>query len=220
MTQESAPNGSGKMIKIVVAAGLVLAGSYGVYSIMGGKSNVQESQKVADADSSGANVDVSGISKKLSKGKMTAFVIHSKRKDIAPFTFKDGKGNELTLDKWKGRVVLLNVWATWCAPCRKEMPSLAALQKQLGSDGFEVVAISVDRKGVKASGKFLAEVKATVLNLYIDKSTRVLGKLKAIGLPLTVLIDRSGKEVGRLTGPAEWNSPDAIRLIKTAIAEK
>lgn len=220
MTQESAPNGSVKMIKIVVAAGLVLAGSYGVYSIMGGKSNVQESQKVAEVNSSRTTAEPNGITKKLSKGTMKAFVIHSKRKDIAPFTFKDGKGNELTLDKWKGRVVLLNVWATWCAPCRKEMPYFAALQTQLGGDDFEVVAISVDRKGVKASGKFLTEVKATVLNLYIDKSTRVIGKLQAIGLPLTILIDRSGKEIGRLTGPAEWHSPDAIRLIKSAIAEK
>ncbi len=224
MTQETSPNGSGKLIKIVVAVGLVLAGSYGVYSIIGGKGNVQEAQKHNEGDrkviAADVKADPAGISKELSKGKMTAFVIHAKRKPVATIDFKNGEGKALTLEKWKGRVVLLNLWATWCAPCRKEMPDLASLQKQIGGDDFEVVAISVDRKGVKASGRFLVEAKATALNLYIDESTRVLGKMKAIGLPLTVLIDRSGKEIGRLTGPAVWDSKEAIVLIKTAIAEK
>ncbi len=220
MTQEASPKGMGKMIKMLVAVSVVAGSSYAVYSIMGDKGNVQEAQTHETVDISKVKAAPEGISKALSKGAMTAFIIHSKRKDVPNLTFKDGQGNDLDLAKWKGRVVLLNLWATWCAPCRKEMPDLADLQTQLGSDDFEVVALSVDRKGVKASGRFLVEAKATALNLYVDKTSKSLGKINAVGLPLTVLIDRQGKEIGRLTGPAVWNGTEAVRLIKTALAEK
>ena len=115
--------------------------------------------------------------------------------------------------------MLLNLWATWCAPCRKEMPYLADLQKQLGSEKFEVVAISVDRKGLEASKAFLIKAGADNLNIYLDRSTEVLGKMHAPGLPATILIDKNGMEIGRLLGPAVWNSPEAIKLIKAAIDE-
>ncbi|HHI82680.1 MAG TPA: TlpA family protein disulfide reductase [Rhizobiales bacterium] len=151
---------------------------------------------------------------------MTAFVIHKARKDMPQVAFRDKDKKELKLSDWKGRVVLLNLWATWCAPCRREMPHLDRLQGELGGKDFEVVAISVDRKGVKASKKFLDEVGANNLALYVDRSTAVLRTIRAVGLPTTVLIDRNGKEIGRMVGPADWYSPDAIRLIKTAIAEK
>ena len=115
--------------------------------------------------------------------------------------------------------MLVNLWATWCVPCRKEMPSLAALQSEMGSKDFEVVAISVDRKGLAASSAFLKEVGATALKLYADPSTDSLDKLQAVGLPASILIDREGREIGRLLGPAEWNSPEAKALIKAALEE-
>jgi hypothetical protein len=99
------------------------------------------------------------------------------------------------------------------------MPALAELQSKLGSKDFEVVAISTDRKGMEASSAFLRETGATALKLYVEPSSRILNDLQALGLPATVLVDRQGREIGRLLGPAEWNSPEAINLIQAALAE-
>lgn len=219
-TETPAQKGSGTFVKILIAGAFMLAGAYGVYSIIAGKSNKDSAQKSVATSMESVKPLPGGISKKLSVGDMRAFVVHAKRKPLAQVVFKDGKGNARDIAEWKGKVVLLNLWATWCGPCRKEMPHLAELQKKLGGSDFEVVAVSVDRKGVKASGRFLVEAKATALNLYIDKSARLLSTLRAVGLPLTVLVDAKGREIGRLLGPAVWNGPDAYRLIKTAIAEK
>ncbi|MGI9568806.1 MAG: TlpA family protein disulfide reductase, partial [Desulfobulbia bacterium] len=106
-----------------------------------------------------------------------------------------------------------------CAPCRKEMPDLSRLQEQLGSENFEVVALSVDRKGLAASRKFLESIDAKALALYVDESAEAIQQLQAIGLPVTILIGKDGKEVGRLTGPAEWDSPDAQKLIKSVLGK-
>jgi thiol-disulfide isomerase/thioredoxin len=138
---------------------------------------------------------------------------------VADIAFQDGNGKEMGLSQWRGRVILVNLWATWCAPCRKEMPALAELQKQLGSADFEVVAISIDRKGAPASAAFIAETGSQALKLYVEPSGKILDDLEALGLPATVLIDRQGNEIGRLLGPAEWASPEAITLVKAAIAE-
>jgi thiol-disulfide isomerase/thioredoxin len=155
--------------------------------------------------------------KALATGKMAAFLVHSPRKDIASLAFQDETGAEKSLSDFKGRVILLNLWATWCAPCRKEMPDLSQLQKDMGSADFEVVALSLDRKGLEASQAFLKEVLADNLKTYIDPTSKSLGVLQAPGLPATILIDRNGKEVGRLLGPAQWASPEAEALIKATI---
>lgn len=152
-------------------------------------------------------------------GPMTAFLVKADRPAVPDLAFKDSSGAEIKLSKWQGRVVLLNLWATWCAPCRKEMPTLNDVQKQLGSKDFEVVALSVDRKGLEASSAFLKETGADSLGLYVDATTQSLEDLQAFGLPVTLLIDRKGREIGRLLGPAEWNSAEAIALMKAAIAE-
>jgi thiol-disulfide isomerase/thioredoxin len=157
--------------------------------------------------------------KDFAKGPLAAFLVRAEREPVPNLSFKDANGGALTLDKWKGRVVLVNLWATWCAPCRKEMPTLADLQKQLGSKDFEVVALSVDRKGIAASSAYLKGTGADVLGLYVDDTTKALDDLQGLGLPLTVLVDRRGREIGRLLGPAEWNSAESIALMKTAIAE-
>jgi thiol-disulfide isomerase/thioredoxin len=157
--------------------------------------------------------------KAFAVGSMTAFLVKTDRPLVPDLNFKDGQGTDIKLSQWQGRVVLLNLWATWCAPCRKEMPTLADLQKQLGSKDFEVVALSVDRKGLEASSAFLKETGADSLGLYVDATTQSLEDLQAFGLPVTLLIDRKGREIGRLLGPAEWNSVEAIALLKAAIAE-
>ena len=104
---------------------------------------------------------------------MAAFLVKADRPPVPDLAFKDLTGGEIKLSKWQGRVVLLNLWATWCAPCRKEMPTLNDVQKQLGSKDFEVVALSVDRKGLEASAAFLKETGADSLGLYIDETTTV-----------------------------------------------
>lgn len=152
-------------------------------------------------------------------GPMAAFLVKADRPLVPDLTFKDSSGADIKLSKWQGRVVLLNLWATWCAPCRKEMPTLNDVQKQLGSKDFEVVALSVDRKGLEASSAFLKETGADSLGLYVDATTQSLEDLQAFGLPVTLLIDRKGREIGRLLGPAEWNSAEAIALIRSAITE-
>ena len=125
-------------------------------------------------------------------------------------------GSAIAAD-FKGKTVLLNLWATWCAPCREEMPSLDRLQKDLGSGKFEVVALSLDRKGAEASQKFLDETKVSNLKLYIDASAKQGTLLRIVGMPTTILIDKEGRELGRLAGPAEWDSEDAKKLIKAAM---
>jgi thiol-disulfide isomerase/thioredoxin len=148
---------------------------------------------------------------------MAAFVFRKEPEALPEVKFQDAEGRERTLADWRGKVVLLNLWATWCVPCRKEMPALDRLQQELGSDRFEVVAISVDRKGIEGAKKFLDETKVGKLALYVDPTTRLTSELRAVGLPATLLIDRQGREIGRLLGPAEWDSEDAKRLIGAAL---
>ena len=154
------------------------------------------------------------------RGTMTAFVMRKEPVALPDIAFKDGQGNPVTLADWRGRVVLINLWATWCAPCRREMPALDRLQVKLGGEDFEVLAISVDRKGAEASAKFLSETGAENLALYVDETFKVARDLKAPGLPVTILVDRQGREIGRVTGPAEWDTEDAFALIGAVIEDK
>jgi thiol-disulfide isomerase/thioredoxin len=211
MSKTKAPGPLGQ-----IAAGLaVIAAITGIYLF-------QAEGRKAGPESQAASPSVpgpSGISKDLATGTLAAFLVKPDRPALADAAFQDAEGKPLKLSDWKGRVALVNLWATWCAPCRKEMPDLATLQKELGSDDFEVVAISVDRKGAEASAAFLKETGADSLRLYVEPTTAILNDIQALGLPATVLIDRQGREIGRLLGPADWASPEAIALVKAALAE-
>jgi thiol-disulfide isomerase/thioredoxin len=189
----------------------LIAAAYAMYPILNPPSNPAPPTPAAGAPGQ--------ITRAMATGPLAAFVVKPQRPAVADIAFADGQGKPLKLSDWRGKVILVNLWATWCAPCRKEMPALAALQSKLGGEDFEVLAISIDRKGAAASAAFLDEAKATVLKLYVDPSSKALGALQAIGLPASVLIDRDGREIGRLLGPAEWNAPEAEQLIKAAIAE-
>jgi thiol-disulfide isomerase/thioredoxin len=153
----------------------------------------------------------------LSQGQMAAFVFRKAPEDLPEVKFQDATGKERTLADWRGKIVLVNLWATWCLPCRKEMPALDRLQSEMGSDTFEVVAVSVDRTGLAGARKFLDEAKAEKLALYADGTARLATTLRAAGLPATLLLDRDGREIGRLLGPAEWDGEDAKRLIRWAL---
>jgi thiol-disulfide isomerase/thioredoxin len=121
---------------------------------------------------------------------------------------------------FKGKVTLLNLWATWCAPCRKEMPELAQLQRDLGGADFQVVELSEDLKGYGPSYKFLEQVKAQNLTLYADEKGAALDALRGPGLPITLLLDREGREVGRLIGPAAWDGDEAKGIIRAVTGQK
>jgi thiol-disulfide isomerase/thioredoxin len=196
---------------ILVTVLAALAGFAAVYVTLGGRDNARPSSTTAAPVPASASTTRED---KLNTGEMAAFVFKKEPEALAEVSFSDGKGQPRTLKDWQSRVVLLNLWATWCAPCRKEMPALAALQREFGSKDFEVVALAVDRAGADAAQKFLTSIKATDLALYIDPTARAGTALKAAGMPTTLLIDRQGREIGRLTGAAEWDSSDAKRLIR------
>lgn len=128
----------------------------------------------------------------------------------------DGAGGPVELASLKGKVVLLNIWATWCPPCRQEMPSLDRLQAQLGGADFQVVALSVDTgaKGLELVKSFYASEGIRHLAIYQDADTNAIFKLKAVGVPTTLLLDRQGREIGRMSGTAEWDAPKIVDALK------
>lgn len=132
--------------------------------------------------------------------------------------FVDGEGKPHTLADFKGKVVLLNLWATWCAPCRQEMPTLDRLQAQLGGADFQVLALSIDQGGVQLVRDFYREVGIQHLGIYIDESASAISSLGAFGLPATLLLDRQGRELGRKLGEATWDSPEVVAYLKEVIA--
>ena len=154
----------------------------------------------------------------LAAGPPQDFALLETPAAVPEVSFMDGAGQPKTLADYSGKLVLLNVWATWCGPCRKEMPTLDRLQAALGGTDFEVVALSMDRKGPDAVKKFFAETGVMHLALNIDTSAKAMFTLGAVGLPMTLLINRDGKEIGRLIGPAEWDAPDMVDFIRGQIA--
>ncbi|MBS0238182.1 MAG: TlpA family protein disulfide reductase [Proteobacteria bacterium] len=211
-------NGAGSPQKALwIVALSALAGFGAVYVIGGGLSNGSSDESSARAQNiSPPAVGKSGASS-FKLGEMAAFVTKKTPEPLPDITFQDAAGKDVTLSSFKGKTILLNLWATWCEPCREEMPALDRLQKDLGSDKFEVVALSLDRKGYEASRKFLDDLKAGNVKLYSDASAKQGMALKLLGMPTTILINKDGLEVGRLAGSAKWDSEDAKKLIEAAM---
>jgi thiol-disulfide isomerase/thioredoxin len=199
---------AGRTSGLWVFALAAVAGFGAVYLVLPRSDNATPQETAAASPPSEPAATTKG------SGKMVAFVKKAAPQELPDITFTDGEGKDLKLSDFKGRTVLLNLWATWCAPCRQEMPALDRLQQALGSDKFEVVALSLDRQGIAASKKFLDEVGAKALKLYVDATAKQGLALKIVGMPTTILIDKDGREVGRLAGEAEWDSEDAKALIK------
>lgn len=156
---------------------------------------------------------------KFAVGEVGNFTAHASPQPVKAVTFQDTNGDKTGFGDFEGQVLLVNLWATWCAPCRKEMPSLDRLAAAVDDPDFRVLPISVDRSGPEKSRAFLKDIGVKNLDFYIDPSARLGMHLKAFGLPVTILIDRKGRELGRLIGPAEWDSPEAEALIRAALAE-
>jgi len=154
-------------------------------------------------------------------GEVAAISTTDEPRGLPELTFKDANGATKTLAEWHGRAVLFNLWATWCVPCRKEMPALDALQAKLGGPRFDVVAVNIDTRNPEKPKTWLRDVGINRLAYYSDPSAKVFQDLKladrAFGMPTTLLVDADGCEVGTLAGPAEWASDDAIKLIGALI---
>lgn len=145
------------------------------------------------------------------------FALHEAPKALPGIQFEDGEGQARKLTDLHGRIVVLNVWATWCVPCRREMPTLDRLQTELGGADFQVIALSIDRGGAEAVRKFYAEIGIRHLAIQLDTAGAALQTLGIIGLPTTLLIDREGREIGRLIGPADWDTPEMVAFLKSFI---
>ena len=139
-------------------------------------------------------------------------------KPMPQLAFDDAKGASHTLAEFRGKLVLLNIWATWCAPCREEMPALDRLQATLGGERFQIVPISVDVQGVAIARKFYDNVGIKALPLYVDPTAKAAFTLEAAGLPATLLLDRDGREIGRHLGAVKWDSPEVVEDLRRKIA--
>ncbi|WP_247894528.1 TlpA family protein disulfide reductase [Azospirillum sp. B510] len=135
-------------------------------------------------------------------------------KPMPPLSFVDAEGRRVDLADFKDRVILLNLWATWCGPCVKEMPSLDRLQAQLGGDAFQVVALSLDRGGRAAVEPFYRKTGVEHLTVFLDPASESMKALSLRGLPTTVLVDPEGRELGRVEGAVEWDAPEAVAFLR------
>ncbi len=157
----------------------------------------------------------------LRADSMKKLVFHTEAKATSTqaFQLEDDTGTA-TLEDYRGKYVLLNFWATWCAPCRKEMPQLSELQAEFGGDDFEVLTLATGRNSPAGIKKFFAENGITNLPRHQDPKQAVAREMAVLGLPITVILDRDGKEIARLRGDAEWNSDSAKAIITALIAEE
>ncbi|WP_386630414.1 TlpA family protein disulfide reductase [Sulfitobacter geojensis] len=145
------------------------------------------------------------------------FALHDTPQPVANVRYDKEDGSRGDLEDFRGKVILVNVWATWCVPCREEMPTLDALQAELGGDNFEVVALSIDRAGSPVVRRFYDEIGVTNLKMYVDQTMLSMTALRAVGLPTTILINAQGQELGRLVGPAEWDDPEMVTFLRSFI---
>ncbi|MGJ4940427.1 thiol:disulfide interchange protein TlpA [Bradyrhizobium sp. HKCCYLS1011] len=156
----------------------------------------------------------------LAHGEVAALTMAATPLKLPDLAFEDANGAHKKLSDFRGRTVLLNLWATWCVPCRKEMPALDGLQAKLGGPDFQVVAVNIDTRDPDKPKAFLADAKLTKLDYFSDAKAKVFQDLKsigrALGMPTSVLIDSAGCEIATIAGPAEWDSDDAVKLITAA----
>jgi len=157
----------------------------------------------------------------LARGEVAALAPAKTPIQVADLSFRDGAGQERKLSDFGNKTVLLNLWATWCAPCKREMPALDELQKKMGGSDFEVVAVNIDTRDPDKAKTWLKDAGISSLAYYADPTARIFQVLKekgrAFGMPTTLLVDKNGCEVATIAGPAEWASDDALKFIKAAL---
>lgn len=219
-----------RLILAALVAG-VLAGAVAVYvSESGSGNNAASGSTPAQAAAGGGKDDVACAAKSdrakkvaaAATGQVAALLPADPPQSLKSLAFNGPDGKPMTIADHAGKTVLLNLWATWCAPCRAEMPALDALQKEKGSDAFEVIAVNVDAGDDVKPKKFLGDIGIEKLGYYRDSTLALFNDVKtrglALGLPVTMLIDGEGCLVAHMNGPAEWSGPDAKRLVEAALA--
>ncbi|MDP7150097.1 MAG: TlpA disulfide reductase family protein [Paracoccaceae bacterium] len=145
-------------------------------------------------------------------------LIFSAPKPMVETVFVGEDGQPMTLGAFRGQYTVLNFWATWCAPCRKEMPTLEALDKAFEGKGLDVVTIATGRNPAPAIDKFFTEIGVENLTKHLDPKQALARDMAVLGLPVTVVLDRDAREIARLTGDADWDAPEAIAIL-TALVE-
>jgi len=223
MTDSPPPSPARRRIGLIVVAGLAGAaiGLAGVYGFSALRSNAG-GDKAQDL----ACQPAVAVAKKVApfaRGEVAAVAVAKSPLKVPALAFEDRDGKPLSLEHWRGRTVLLNLWATWCVPCRKEMPALDALESKLGGPDFEVISINIDTRDAEKPKAFLNDIGVKKLAYYADPSAKVFQDLKAVGrafgMPTTLLVDPNGCEIGTIAGPAEWASEDAVKLIQAAVGK-
>ena len=215
---------AGRLIGIAAVAG-VLAGALGVY-VMGGPSGNNapmvagggpDPQAVAACE---AKTDAVAAIDPMISGEVAAMLPADPPRLVSDLAFNDPEGQPMRLGDL-GKVTLVNLWATWCAPCREEMPALNQLQADMGGEDFEVVAVNIDTGDDAKPKAFLQETGVDRLAYYRDNTLGLFNDLKrrnlALGLPVTLLVDEDGCLLGHMNGPAEWAGEDARKLIEAAM---
>jgi thiol-disulfide isomerase/thioredoxin len=206
--------------RIPYVIGAVLVGAVIGFIAVYGFGSFKHTAVAGDSTCAGA-VDLARKLEPLAHGEVAALTMATAPLKLPDLAFEDGDGKPRKLSEWRGRTVLVNLWATWCVPCRKEMPALDSLQTKLGGPKFEVVAINIDTRDPEKPKNFLKEAHLTRIGNFSDQKAKVFQDLKAIGralgMPTSVLVDGQGCEIATIAGPAEWASDDAVKLISAAV---
>ena len=205
--------------RIPLAIGAVVVGALIGFAAVYGVGAFKRSPS-GDSACNGA-VDLAKKIAPLAQGEVAALTMATTPLRLPDLAFEDADGKPRKLSDWRGKTVLVNRWATWCVPCRKEMPALDSLQTKLGGKDFEVVAINIDTRDAEKPKNFLKDGNLTRLSYFSDQKAKVFQDLKnigkALGMPTSVLVDAQGCEIATIAGPAEWGSDDAVKLISAAM---
>ncbi|KJS13168.1 MAG: sodium:dicarboxylate symporter [Hoeflea sp. BRH_c9] len=218
MSQSRNRLSTGALVAIAIALGAAV-GAAGIYGKASPSGNAPLTESPASTADSACTADPEMLArlKSLAKGEVAAMAIREAAVALPDLSFVSEEDESTRLADFTGQAMLVNLWATWCAPCRAEMPALSELQAELGDDGFKVLAINIDTGDVAKPRAFLEEIGVANLGLYRDASMGVFNILKkeglAFGLPVTLMIGKNGCLLGAMNGPAEWASQDAKALV-------
>jgi thiol-disulfide isomerase/thioredoxin len=214
------PPSRGATRRIPLVIGAVLVGALIGYAGVSGFGGLTRRGPAGDPTCNGA-VELAKRLSPLAQGEVAALTMATKPLQVPDLAFEGADGKPRKLSDWRGKTVLVNLWATWCVPCRKEMPALDALQARLGGKDFEVVAINIDTRDFDKPKNFLKDANLTRLSYFADAKAKVFQDLKsigkALGMPTSMLVDGKGCEIATIAGPAEWASDDAVKLITAAV---
>lgn len=209
---------SARLIMIAAIAGIT-AGAVAVYVRSMGSGNGMDGLTTASAGQCEGSAELAKSVSAFSKGEVAAMAAAQPPRPLQ-LAFKGPEGKDMTVADLSGKTVLLNLWATWCVPCREEMPALNALQSTMGGNDFEVVAVNIDTGSDQKPKNFYQDYKIDKLAFYSDSSMGVFNAVKkeglAFGLPATLILDKKGCLIGAMNGPAAWDSEDAKALITAA----